>query len=234
MANVSSMRETSAAETTNYGGFVDAIGGIATVVLAIIALSGTQEGIITAIATIVFGAALLIQGGTMLSEFSRTMFPTGMAAPGVEQFSGGTLATLFLSGIGGIVLGVLALLGIYAAVLTAAALIAFGGALVLSSNAVWQLHVLRRSSMGGVYSAGEILASEMASGSAVIQALAGVAAIVLGILAVVGIHAPVLTLVGLLVIGATIVMTGSSLSGAAVSFMHPATPVSSAMTSRAP
>lgn len=231
MANVSSMREASAAETTNYGGFVDAIGGIATVVLAIIALSGTQEGTITAIATIVFGAALLIQGGTMLSEFSRTMFPAGIAAPGVEQFSGGTLATLFLSGIGGIVLGVLALLGIYPAVLTAAALIAFGGALVLSSNAVWQLHIGRRSMMGaGSYSAAEILASEMASGSAVIQALAGVAAIVLGILAVVGIHAPVLTLVGLLVIGATVVMTGGSLSGAAVSFMHPATPSSSPVT----
>ncbi|HET7849618.1 MAG TPA: hypothetical protein VFL51_11215 [Pseudolabrys sp.] len=231
MANVSSMREASAAETTNYGGFVDAIGGIATVVLAIIALSGTQEGTITAIATIVFGAALLIQGGTMLTEFSRMMFPAGIAAPGVEQFSGGTLATLFLSGIGGIVLGVLALLGIYPAVLTAAALIAFGGALVLSSNAVWQLHVVRRSTMGGgMYSAAEILASEMASGSAVFQALAGVAAIVLGILAVVGIHAPVLTLIGLLVIGATVVMTGGSLSGAAVSFMHPASPASSPMT----
>lgn len=231
MSTVSSMRETSVAETTNYGGFADAIGGIATVVLAIIALSGTHEGIITAIATIVFGAAVLIQGGTMLSEFSRVMFPAGIAAPSAEQFSGGTLATLFLAGIAGIVLGVLALLGIYPAVLTAAALIAFGGALVLSSNAVWQLHVARRSTIGvGSYSAGEILASEMASGSALFQALAGVAAIVLGILAVVGINASVLTLVGLLVIGATIVMTGSSLSGAAVSFMHPATPASSPAT----
>jgi hypothetical protein len=47
--------------------------------------------------------------------------------------------------------------------------------------------------MGGVQSGSEILASEMASGSAGIQALAGLAAIVLGILAVVGTNPIVLT-----------------------------------------
>ena len=225
------MRDTTAVDATSYGGFADAIGGIATVVLAIIALAGIQEPMIVAIATIVFGAALLIQGGTMLSEFSRVFFPGGIATPSTEQFSGGTLSTLFLAGAGGIVLGVLVLLGIHGAVLTAVAVIAFGAALVLSSNAVWQLHVLRRSAMGveGAFSGSEMLASEMASGSAGIQALAGLAAIVLGILAVVGANA-VLTLVGFLVIGATVVMTGGSLSGAAASFMHPATSASRPMT----
>src|SRR6516162_7013935 len=60
------------AEASAYGGFVDALGGIATIVLAIIALSATKADILLAIATIVFGAALLIQGGAMLSEFAQT------------------------------------------------------------------------------------------------------------------------------------------------------------------
>ncbi len=52
----------------------------------------------------------------------------------------------------------------------------------------------------------------MAAGSAALQSLAGLAAIVLGILAVSAAYAAVLTLVGLLVLGATVLLTGSTLS----------------------
>jgi hypothetical protein len=68
---------------------------------------------------------------------------------------------------------------------------------------------------------GDILASEMAFGSAGIQALAGLAVIVLGILTVAG--APndlTLNLVALLALGATIVFTGGSLSATLMSFMR--------------
>jgi hypothetical protein len=176
----------------------------------------------------------LIQGGTMLSEYARMIIPAGAAMPGAEQIGGGSIATLFLAGAGGIVLGVLALIGIAPGVLIAAAVITFGATLVLSSNAVWQLHLLRRSTMGpaSAFTGGEILASEMASGSAGIQALAGLAAIVLGILAVVGSLPATLTLIALLVMGATLVMTGSSLTGAVASFMHPAR--AAPMAARAP
>ena len=126
-------------EASAYGGFVDALGGIATIVLAIIALSGTKADILLPIATIVFGAALLIQGGAMLSEFAQTE-ATAEASAGL---SGGGLAGLFLVGVAGIVLGVLALLGVYPLVLTSAATIAFGGALIVSASAVWQLLTMR-------------------------------------------------------------------------------------------
>jgi hypothetical protein len=63
----------------------------------------------------------------------------------------------------------------------------------------------------------------MASGSASIQALAGLAAIVLGILAVAGTDVIVLTLVALLALGATLVMSGSTLSGTVLSLMWPMT-----------
>ncbi len=216
--------ENAVQDTTNYGGLVDAIGGIATIVLAIIALSGVHPTTLVAIATIVFSAALLIQGGTMLSEYTHMIFPAGAAAP-TEEFGGGGLSALFLVGAAGIVLGVLALLGIYDLALTAVAVIAFGGALVLSSNAVWQLYRMKRSALriagARTISGGEILASEMASGSAAMQCLGGLAAIVLGILAVTGMNAAVLTLVGLLVLGATVLLAGSTLSGVVMGFMVP-------------
>jgi hypothetical protein len=62
----------------------------------------------------------------------------------------------------------------------------------------------------------------MASESAGALSTAGLAAIVLGILAVVGTNPIVLTLATLIAIGTTLVMTGSSLGAAVVSFMRPA------------
>jgi hypothetical protein len=60
--------ELSSAEAAAYGGMGDAVGGIATAVLAIVALTGFARDTMAPIATIVFGAALLIQGGTILSN----------------------------------------------------------------------------------------------------------------------------------------------------------------------
>ena len=62
------------------------------------------------ISTVVFGAALLIQAGAMLSEFAQME----VTAEANVASSGGGLSALFLVGAAGIVLGVLALLGVYA------------------------------------------------------------------------------------------------------------------------
>jgi hypothetical protein len=210
-------------EAATYGGLVDAIGGVATVVLAIIALSGVHEQILAAIATVVFAAALLILGGTMLTEYTKMAFPSGML--GVTEGSGGGLSALFLTGAAGIVLGVLSLLGIFPQVLISVAVIAFGGAMLLSSGSVWHLYRLKnafhRIGATTAVSGADILAGEMASGSAAMQCLAGLAAIVLGILAVTGINAAVLSLVALLVLGGTVLLTGSTLTAAVTGLVEP-------------
>jgi hypothetical protein len=208
---------TASGEAATYGGFVDALGGIAAIVLAIIGLSGVHPEVLVSIATIVFGAALLIQGGTMLSEFAMDMTPEGNSAAG-----GGGLIALFLVGVAGIVLGVLALLGVHADILTSVAVIAFGGALALSSSAVWQLLTSRSVAMQFQSRTPmlRLIASEVAAGSAVMQAMGGLAVIVLGILAVSGTLAVPLTLIGILVSGAAILLTGGTLSGTMVGFMR--------------
>lgn len=220
-------------EAATYGGVADAIGGVATIILAIVALSGVNQMMLAAVVTVIFGVALLIQGVTMLTEFTRLMAPpggatSGAAAAGVaeELVGGGSgLSALFLVGAAGIVLGVLALIGISPQTLTGAALIAFGSALLLSSNSVWRLYRAKQASYRAgatrTFSGAEFLAGEMASGSAVLQSLSGLAAIVLGILAITGTNPSVLILVGLLVLGATLLLTGSTLSSAVMGFMEP-------------
>lgn len=221
--SIVSSSESTFQEAATYGGLVDAIGGVATIVLAIVALSGLGQPMLAAVATIVFGVALLIQGGTMLTEYTKLLGPAGGATE--ELTGGGGISALFLVGAAGIVLGVLALIGISSATLTAAAVIAFGGALLLSSNSVWHLYRAKqaryRSGAAREISAAEFVAGEMAAGSGVLQCLSGLAAIVLGILAVTGTTPYVLTLTGLLILGATVLMTGSTLSGTVMGFMEP-------------
>jgi hypothetical protein len=217
-----SMSSYSSSATSNeaaaYGGFADALGGIATIVLAIIGLAGVRPDALVSIATVVFGAALLIQGGAMLSEFAQF---EATPEPHVAA-SGGGLSTLFLVGVAGIVLGILALLNIHPPLLTAIAAIAFGTALAISTPAVW--HLLTSRSVESRFVTRppvvQIIASEVAAGSAGVQCMTGLAAIVLGILAVAGIYTTSLTLVALLAAGSALLLTGSSLSGTMIGFMR--------------
>ncbi len=216
------MSQTSSREA-NYGWFADAIGGVATAVLAIVGLAGVHSEMMVAIATIIFGAALLIEGGTMLTEYANMIFPPGTTAVATDEFSHGSLTGVLAAGAAGIVLGILALVGIRPVGLTAIAAIVFGSALLFSCNAVWHLHKLRHSAepTGEWRSGSEILAAEMAYGSNGMQAIAGLAAIVLSILALILTSSGVLTLTALLVVGATLVLTGSAASDALLSLMRP-------------
>jgi hypothetical protein len=206
-----------------YGWVADAIGGTAAAVLAIIGLAGVHSEMMVAIATIIFGAALLIEGGTMLSEYAQFSFPPGAIAAITDEFSGGSLSAMFAAGLAGIVLGILALIGIHPAGLTAIAAIAFGSALLFSSNAVRHLHTLKQAAVPArEWRLGsEVFAAEMAYGSTAMQALAGLAAIVLGILALILASSGVLTLTALVVLGAAVVLTGSAASDAVLSLMRP-------------
>ena len=209
----------------NYGWFADAIGGIATVVLAIVGLAGIHSEMMVAIATIVFGVALLIEGGTMLSEYAHLIFPPGATATFNPRFGGGSLSAVLMAGVAGIVLGILALLGIRPVALTAIAAITFGSALIFSSNAVWHLHALKQTATPArEWRSGErILVGEMAYGSIGMQALAGLAAMVLGILALIVTSSSVLTFTALVVVGATLVLAGTTASDAVLSLMRPYT-----------
>ncbi len=191
-------------ETRSSGGMVgaglmDAAGGVATVVLAICGLTGIHPPILASVAVVVLGAELIARGAMIASALSTA---STMDIESIGDSSGG-VAALFLAGLGGVTLGVLALLGLAQTVLTAVAAIGFGVALILGSGGT----VLRSESSSASES------SPVTGGAPVI---AGLASIVLGILALVQMGKSgaslSLILVALLVLGAAVVISGGGMN----------------------
>jgi hypothetical protein len=164
--------------------------GVAVIALGIVGLGGIAVNQMVAIATIIFGVALLMQGMEMAVEASAG-----------ESETGGAMMVEVLAGLAGVVLGILAFIGDPAASVTPAAMIVFGGALLLS---------------GATRIASPRFAGEAWTGALSAQILTGFAAAVLGIIAyIVKDHAQSLTLAALLPLGASLVV-----SGAAIGFMQ--------------
>jgi hypothetical protein len=210
-----SVTETTLTATTEAGGvFAEAVGGIATIALTIIALAGVAPDFLLAIVTIVFAAALLIEGTSIVADYANMRSKESGAAETEGMHVGaGSLAAVFLAGLTGIILGVLALLGIHASVLISAAVITFGSALLLNSSLVLNLYTLKARTASALLIGGAV-------GTAGAQALAGVAAIVLGILAIAGQATVSLDLVALLVLGASLLVTGNGMNNAMISMFN--------------
>lgn len=196
-------------ETTS--SVVEAAGGLAVVVLAIIGLARADAGFITSIAGIVLGAALLAQGGTIAAEYSKLLAMTTGGMLGASELGGG-MTVEFLAGGAAVVLGILGLV-FGPNVLLAAAVIAVGASLILGASGFQRLNALKMQAAGLPEIAQKV--GQAATGGAIAaQVLAGGAAIILGILAFsLTAHAAVLTLVGLLVLGAAVAISGTALTG---------------------
>jgi hypothetical protein len=217
---------------TSSGLLAEAVGGIATIVLAVLALSGISQEYLLPIATIVFGAALLIEGTSMATNFVHVL-SVGAGEAAEAGISG--VSAVLLGGVSGFILGVLALVGIAPGALASAAIIVFGNALVLSSAAASNLNSIKLRAFGGGSVAGPL--GSIGASSAGAQVLAGLAVIVLGILALAGpagagggaanaaggSTGTVLDLVALIVAGAAILITGNGMKNAVLSaFSAPA------------
>ena len=177
--------------------------GLVTVVLTILGLAHVVPEFLVAIATIVFGGALLLRGAATISEYARMDVPAA-TSPAVSVGDSGVSA-VFLAGAAGVVLGILALLGISTTQLTAIAVIAFGAALILSCSSALHLHVCRLSLESPNARARRpmsvTVADGMLSNSPSVFGLAGLSAIILGILALAEFNPAVLILIALLTLG---------------------------------
>jgi hypothetical protein len=197
------------ATETSSGLLAEAVGGIATIVLAILGISGLSPDYLLAIATIVFGAALVIEGTSIVADYAHILSQSSGAI--TPQIGTSGISTVFLAGFGGVILGILALLGLNPTTLISAAIIVYGSALLLSSGVTISLHALKARL------AGDLRMVETPFEAAGVKMLAGMAAIVLGILAAAGTVALKLDLVALLVLGAGILATGNGLNNAMTS-----------------
>lgn len=190
------------------GSITETIGGIGAAVLSILALIGIMPQILTQVACIVLGAAILIEGGTIASRFIR-LVREHIAEERVSEIVGSSLAMESLAGITGIVLGILTMLNIHPMILLPVSAIVFGAALLIGCNAEGRMNsllTLRRTEPPPtdrvVY---EIIASTTAG-----EVLVGLTAVTLGILALIGYTPMLLVQVAFLVLGASVFLTGST------------------------
>jgi hypothetical protein len=186
------------------GSITEAVAGAAAVVLAIVGLAGTFPGYMACIATIAFGVALLAQGGAVAARYRRLLHEVTPLEWDARMELGGGMGAEFIGGATGVVLGVLGLLGLATTTLIAVAVIVFGAALLLGGGATADL-----GSLGGPARHAHIArqATVAASGT---QMLVGIGAVVLGIIALVGADALLIELVALLVLGASVLLSGAA------------------------
>jgi hypothetical protein len=189
------------------GSSIEAIGGLAAVVLGIVGFSYLPLQM-ASIATIAVGSALLAQGLSIMARWRETLRRLdGARLDRGELVSG--ISTEVFGGLVGIVLGVLALADVFPLVMLPVAAIVFGGAMLLGGMAQPDLVYLSPERNPKV--ARVTYEAIQASGGVMI--LVGIGAAVLGILAVLAVG-PVLTLtlVALLAIGGSLTFAGGALT----------------------
>jgi len=106
----------------------EGVGAIATIALSIVGLAGVFPATMAAIAAIVLGAAILLEGGAV--EFKNGRLARAMPIQGYETAAAADIQ----GGIGAIVLGILALLGVAPLTLLCVTLIAVGAAFLFSGR----------------------------------------------------------------------------------------------------
>lgn len=217
-------REVVRTDTTNQSGagadvaagssFIEALAGIAAIVLGILGLVGVVPDVLAEVATIVIGGALVVQGIAVMGGYAELM--SEASDSGANAGFGGMPAE-FIGGIAAIVLGILALVNVHPRPLMSVAVIVVGGTLMLGAGSMANLASMRtsRDAMSNV------TGPRMAASSTSTQVLLGVAIGVLGILAVLGhSHQLSLILVAWIAAGAATLMSSSAIGARIMAMMH--------------
>jgi len=206
-------REEKPARIAAGGSIVEAVGGAAAVVLAILGLLDILPVSMASVAVIAVGAALFIGGGTLAARFSRLLYVSEarFAPAATSEAIAGGMATETLFGAAGIALGILALLDTAPMTLIPVAVIAYGTALLMASGATARMSEMMVRGGAEPHRARHVARQAVfaASGSEVLIGLGG---IVLGILAIAGFTPLTLSLIALLSFGVSIVLSGSSIA----------------------
>lgn len=211
-------------EIETNGSAVEAVGGLGVIILSILGLAGAEPIFLAPCAGVIFGAALFAQGAYIGAENATLVSKVSGGAFSGFDLAGG-IGVEFLAGGAAIALGILALVGRSPEFLLPALVIAAGAGLILSTGTIQRQSGLKLEAAGAPEIAQRVVNNSVTS-IASAQFLAGLAAIVLGIIAFVptrpglsavqtapGASWMTLTLVALLILGATITLTGAALAG---------------------
>ena len=177
----------------------EGVGAVATIALAVIGLSGLWVSNLAAIATIVIGAIILMEGGMVTVAFRRLTFQ-GASEYQARELGAGVTAEFF-GGLAGIILGIISLFQIapYNFTLLGAAVLVYGTALLLGGGTV--------SGLGSAAFQSQTPTTVVTMGAGG-HMMIGLGAVVLGILSIIGLAPWTLILAGLLSLGASALFAG--------------------------
>ena len=192
------------------GSTTEALLGAAAVVLSILGLLNILPQYMASVSVVALGVSLLFGCGALAARFARAV--SAAERPRAAEAVQSGVAMQAFAGTASAVLGILALLGNVPATLLAVSLIVLGGGFLISGNATRQMNMVIAHVTGR---------PEFFMGMAGTEVIVGLGAIVLGIMALAGFTAATLILAGTLSLGAGILLSGSALTGRAISmFAH--------------
>ncbi|MBN2580690.1 MAG: hypothetical protein JXB10_17020 [Pirellulales bacterium] len=203
-SNAPSMERWLATEMVQSGSFVEALGGLGAIALAILAVSNVVPQYLFPVAILTLGVSLAFGSASILLRHGYTPH-----AAGVSPWA----SLMFLAGVGGFVLGLLDLVGISPISLSTIALIVLGGGMLLGSGLTlgrWETE--RKENVQTThrnYWRVALVTMPVTS----LQVLCGCSAIALGILALLGIATGILSAVAIFVLGGSIFLNGAAVSG---------------------
>jgi hypothetical protein len=197
---------------TILGGTV--VGGIiaaAAFVLSIIGLSGAWPIWMLSIAVIAVGASFLFEGAAIASRTSRLLHEATQGKIQMAELGGATGAET-LTGIAGIILGILGLADVYPLFVLPVAAIVFGVGLIFGAGTNVRLNEIELTHKHENPMARHI-ARQAVRGATGFQIIAGLAGIVLGIIALASDYPITLSLAAILVVSATFLLSNTAIAG---------------------
>jgi hypothetical protein len=194
------------------GSILEGVAGAGAIVLTILGLVGFYQFYMLGVATILIGAALIMEGAAVSGRMGHALHEATAGKVELTELGGG-LSIEYLGGVGGIALGILGLAGVMPYVLWPIAAIVFGGAHVFGSAVTARVRTYRYS---GEQEHVQRIANEVAKGAADVQAFIGLNGIALGILALIGFVPTILTLVAFLAFGFADLLRGPSITARAI------------------
>lgn len=193
-------------ELLSGGSGLEVLAGAAAIVLSILGLIGMAPIVFGAIACICLGGALLLFSGAVGARWRETGARVQRERDEGADVVGG-LGAEAIGGAAGVVLGILALIGLAPVTLFTIAVICIGGGMLFGGAGQAELDVLatERDPRLARYSE-----KAMKAGGGV-MALAGIGGVVLGILGLIGVQpVVVLALVATLVLGGGLLLGGGA------------------------
>jgi hypothetical protein len=211
-------RRRTRAVASGAGGLAESVAAVGVVVLSILALAGVLPITFLAISCIAAGAALVFEGAAVTSRVSTLL--AARLPMSTAELEGGFAAEV-LAGVAGIVLGILALVGVGPLVLPIVAAIIFGAGMLLGSGMRSRLNMLRTESRGVTYEGAPFAAPTVSPASATTlesvvfvsaggEMLVGLGVLALGILALLGVDSLVLALIAYLALGGSLLLSGTA------------------------